>query len=44
MEALIDKHSKLTEVPGEGENIIIIDGTLPFAEQYRSFVVQLQEL
>lgn len=44
MEALVDKYTKLIEIPDKDERVILIDGTIPFKEQYSSFVEQLENL
>lgn len=44
MEALVDKCMGLIETPDSGELVIEIDGTLPFDQQYESFMQQLQVL
>lgn len=44
MEALVDKYIGLIEVPDSDEVVIEIDGTLPFEQQYKSFMLQLQAL
>lgn len=44
MEALVDKYIDLIEAPDEGESVIVIDGTLPYVEQYASFSQQLAQL
>jgi predicted kinase len=44
MRALIEKHMKLIEFPGEDEHVITIDGTVSFEEQYASFGHQLARL
>ena len=42
MEELISRWSTLFEHPDTDENLITIDGTVPFVEQHRSFFEQLQ--
>ncbi len=44
MKAQIEKHMKMIEPPTEDENLIVIDGTVPFEEQYESFRDQLLRL
>lgn len=41
---VIKRHIDNTDEPGEDENVIIIDGTIPFEEQYESFKKQLEEI
>lgn len=44
MEALVDKYIDLIEAPGNDEKVIVIDGTLAYEDQYRSFDQQLINL
>lgn len=42
MEALVDKYINLIEPPDDNELVIEIDGTLPFDQQYETFMLQLR--
>lgn len=44
MKASIERHMGLIEQPGEDEDVILIDGTIPFEEQYLSFQKQLDTI
>lgn len=44
MEALVERTSSALETPGDDERVIRIDGTVPFEEQYSSFMRQLEKL
>lgn len=44
MKASIEKHMSLIEPPTADEKVIILDGTIPFEDQYRSFIDQLAKL
>lgn len=44
MTHLVNKFAKAMEVPGDDENVVVIDGTLPFEKQYESFRRQLNSL
>lgn len=44
MKASIEKHLKAIEFPTAEEKVIVIDGTVPFEEQYLSFCTQLEKL
>ena len=41
---VVDRHIANTDEPGDDENVIKIDGTIPFEEQYESFKKQLAEI
>lgn len=41
---VIERHIANTDEPGEDENLIKIDGTIPFEKQYESFKSQLAEI
>lgn len=41
---VIKRHIANTDEPSEDENVIIIEGTIPFEEQYESFKKQLAEI
>jgi hypothetical protein len=44
MEALVARTTDTLDVPGEDELVVVIDGTIPFEEQYDSFTRQLENL
>lgn len=41
---VVDRHIANTDEPGDDEYVIIIDGTIPFEQQYESFKKQLAEI
>lgn len=40
----VERHIANTDEPGNEENVIRIDGTIPFEDQYESFRKQLEEI
>ena len=41
---VVERHISNTDEPGDDENVIKIDGTTPFEQQYESFEKQLAEI
>lgn len=44
IEVLVDRTTSSLDVPGEDERVVVIDGMIPFEEQYDSFTRQLEHL